>query len=206
MRHDSRVLRNGRTRFRREAIIRDSQRGQRCLLRPLRRRAERRPLPDVSAAARRSAAVLQRAARLLRAEPVRRRRPRDRRLPDLQLGQGRDPRNHQGEYRHPARDVLIFEDPPIHDIHRKLLSRMFTPRKINAAGAQDPRILRSQFGSADRHRRLRLRRRPRRADADAGDRHAAGRSRKKIKKPHAISRTRRCAPRPASRWRPRSRT
>jgi len=27
--------------------------------------------------------------------------------------------------------TLIFEDPPIHDIHRKLLSRMFTPRKIN---------------------------------------------------------------------------
>ena len=27
--------------------------------------------------------------------------------------------------------VLIFEDPPIHDIHRKLLSRMFTPRKVN---------------------------------------------------------------------------
>ncbi|MEE4023423.1 cytochrome P450 [Gordonia sp. PKS22-38] len=28
--------------------------------------------------------------------------------------------------------VLIFEDPPIHDIHRKLLARMFTPRKIFA--------------------------------------------------------------------------
>jgi cytochrome P450 len=28
--------------------------------------------------------------------------------------------------------VLIFEDPPLHDIHRKLLARMFTPRKINA--------------------------------------------------------------------------
>ncbi|MBB5915476.1 cytochrome P450 [Nocardia transvalensis] len=28
--------------------------------------------------------------------------------------------------------VLIFEDPPVHDIHRKLLSRMFTPRKIRA--------------------------------------------------------------------------
>lgn len=28
--------------------------------------------------------------------------------------------------------VLIFEDPPIHDIHRGLLSRAFTPRKINA--------------------------------------------------------------------------
>ncbi len=27
--------------------------------------------------------------------------------------------------------VVIFEDPPVHDIHRKLLSRMFTPRKIN---------------------------------------------------------------------------
>lgn len=28
--------------------------------------------------------------------------------------------------------VLIFEDPPIHDIHRNLLSRAFTPKKINA--------------------------------------------------------------------------
>jgi cytochrome P450 len=28
--------------------------------------------------------------------------------------------------------ALIFEDPPIHGIHRKLLSRMFTPRKVNA--------------------------------------------------------------------------
>src|ERR1700758_3105825 len=28
--------------------------------------------------------------------------------------------------------TVIFEDPPIHDIHRKLLSRMFTPRKVNA--------------------------------------------------------------------------
>jgi len=27
--------------------------------------------------------------------------------------------------------VLIFEDPPVHDIHRKLLSPMFTPRKIS---------------------------------------------------------------------------
>lgn len=28
--------------------------------------------------------------------------------------------------------TVIFEDPPIHDIHRNLLSRAFTPRKINA--------------------------------------------------------------------------
>jgi cytochrome P450 len=27
--------------------------------------------------------------------------------------------------------LVIFEDPPIHDIHRKLLARMFTPRKIS---------------------------------------------------------------------------
>ena len=33
--------------------------------------------------------------------------------------------------------VVIFEDPPIHDIHRKLLSRMFTPRKIDDL---EPRI------------------------------------------------------------------
>ena len=28
--------------------------------------------------------------------------------------------------------TLIFEDPPVHDIHRKLLSRVFTPRRMNA--------------------------------------------------------------------------
>jgi cytochrome P450 len=28
--------------------------------------------------------------------------------------------------------VLIFEDPPEHDIHRKLLSRVFTPKRMNA--------------------------------------------------------------------------
>jgi cytochrome P450 len=27
--------------------------------------------------------------------------------------------------------TVVFEDPPIHDIHRKLLARMFTPRKIS---------------------------------------------------------------------------
>ncbi|MFZ2174024.1 MAG: cytochrome P450 [Rhodococcus sp. (in: high G+C Gram-positive bacteria)] len=27
--------------------------------------------------------------------------------------------------------VLVFEDPPLHDIHRKLLARMFTPKKIS---------------------------------------------------------------------------
>jgi len=31
----------------------------------------------------------------------------------------------------PYPGLLIFEDPPIHDIHRNLLARAFTPRKIN---------------------------------------------------------------------------
>src|SRR5262245_34466326 len=33
--------------------------------------------------------------------------------------------------------IFIFEDPPIHDIHRNLLVRMFTPRKISEL---EPRI------------------------------------------------------------------
>jgi cytochrome P450 len=32
--------------------------------------------------------------------------------------------------------LLIMEDPPIHDVHRKLLARMFTPRKIAALEPQ----------------------------------------------------------------------
>src|SRR3954469_17682123 len=28
--------------------------------------------------------------------------------------------------------LLVFEDPPVHDIHRNLLARAFTPRKIKA--------------------------------------------------------------------------
>ena len=32
--------------------------------------------------------------------------------------------------------ILIFEDPPTHDIHRRLLSRVFTPKKMNALEAQ----------------------------------------------------------------------
>jgi cytochrome P450 len=33
--------------------------------------------------------------------------------------------------------IVIFEDPPTHTIHRKLLSRMFTPKKV---GALEPKI------------------------------------------------------------------
>ena len=40
--------------------------------------------------------------------------------------------------------TVIFEDPPIHDIHRKLLSRMFTPRKINALEPKIRELLRAE--------------------------------------------------------------
>src|SRR4030095_5321200 len=27
--------------------------------------------------------------------------------------------------------IILFEDPPLHDLHRALLARLFTPRRIN---------------------------------------------------------------------------
>ena len=69
--------------------------------------------------------------------------------------------------------VLIFEDPPIHTMHRGLLSRVFTPRAHGRTGAQDPEFCAAAPGPAGRRRRVRLRRRPRCADAHAGDRDAA---------------------------------
>ena len=69
--------------------------------------------------------------------------------------------------------MLIFEDPPIHDVHRKLLSRMFTPRKIDAlepkihefcAQALDPLVGTGRFDFVKR---------PGRTDADEGHQHAA---------------------------------
>jgi len=28
--------------------------------------------------------------------------------------------------------IILFEDPPIHDVHSGLMSRVFTPKKMNA--------------------------------------------------------------------------
>jgi cytochrome P450 len=36
----------------------------------------------------------------------------------------------------PPAGVFIFEDPPLHDVHRKLLARVFTPRRMAAIEAQ----------------------------------------------------------------------
>ena len=34
--------------------------------------------------------------------------------------------------------VFIFEDPPLHSVHRSLLSRVFTPRRMNALEGAEP--------------------------------------------------------------------
>jgi cytochrome P450 len=44
------------------------------------------------------------------------------------------------------RGIVLFEDPPVHDIHRSLLARMFTPRRI---AALEPQIRRFCARSLD---------------------------------------------------------
>ena len=66
------------------------------------------------------------------AEPLRRRRARARRLEHLQLGQGHGARADQERTSRSRPASIIFEDPPGHDLHRGLLSRVFTPKKMNA--------------------------------------------------------------------------
>ena len=65
--------------------------------------------------------------------------------------------------------MLIFEDPPIHDVHRKLLSRMFTPRKIAALEPMIREFCAQLLDPLVGSGRLRLRYRSGRADADEGD-------------------------------------
>ena len=65
--------------------------------------------------------------------------------------------------------VIIFEDPPIHTVHRGLLPRVHA-QEDGRARAADPGALCSEPGSAGSAGCLRLHRRSGRADADAGDR------------------------------------
>ena len=55
------------------------------------------------------------------------RRPTSRSRGDSRADQGR---------RRDAPGTLIFEDPPVHTVHRQLLSRVFTPKKMNALEPQ----------------------------------------------------------------------
>ena len=70
--------------------------------------------------------------------------------------------------------TLIFEDPPAHTLHRKLLSRAFTPKRVSALEQQirdftveclDPLVGADGFDFVAR---------PRRPGADAGHRDAHG--------------------------------
>ena len=69
--------------------------------------------------------------------------------------------------------VIIFEDPPTHTIHRRLLSRAFTPRRV---AELEPKIREFCARSLDPlvgSGRCGFHCRPGCPDADAGDRHAA---------------------------------
>ena len=51
--------------------------------------------------------------------------------------------------------VILFEDPPLHTMHRGLMSRVFTPRRDGRARGPGPRVLRPLPRPARRLRRLR---------------------------------------------------
>ena len=143
------------------------------VLRPLRRRHQRRPVPDVRPPPRGGAALLQRAVRLLRAVPLRRRRAGA-------ASTGRRSSSTRSDILEIIKadiemppGVILFEDPPMHTSHRELLSRVFTPKRMAAledqvrefcAGCLDPLVGSDGFDFiADLG-----------ADApDAGHRHAA---------------------------------
>ena len=69
--------------------------------------------------------------------------------------------------------LILFEDPPIHDLHRGLLSRVFTPKAMNAIEPKVREFCARTLDPLVDGGRLRLHRRSRRGHADAHDRHAA---------------------------------
>ena len=71
----------------------------------------------------------------------------------------------------------LFEDPPIHDVHRSILSRVFTPKKMLAVEPEGEGVLCQRTGSAGWFGRIRLHPRPGCTDADADDRNASRHSR-----------------------------
>jgi cytochrome P450 len=83
--------------------------------------------------------------------------------------------------------IILFEDPPIHDIHRGLMSRVFTPKKMLR---MEPKIREFCARSLDPlvgSGRLRLHRRPRRPDADAHDRLCCSAYPSPIRRPSATA-------------------
>ena len=147
--------------------------GFRHLLRPVRLRDRLGPVPGVEATARRATALLQRPVRLLRVEPVRGRRPVLARLGDLHLEQGNCPGAHQERHGDPSRLHHLRgparppppPPPPGPRLHATQHQR---------PGAQGARVLRAEPRSPRRRGPLRLHRGPRRPNAHAHHRDAAG--------------------------------
>ena len=183
-RHRTRGMSDDRDRVR--ARFRD-------LLRPVRLRDRRRPVPGLEAAARRAPLYYNEKYDFYAREPLRRRRagPRSTGRPTAR------PRARSSSSSRPTsrcrRASIIFEDPPSHDLHRGLLSRVFTPRKMDAI---EPKVREFCARSLDPLvglGRLRLHRRPRRPDADAHDRHAARHPRGRTRRRSATRSTTACA-------------
>ena len=92
--------------------------------------------------------------------------------------------------------VIIFEDPPVHTIHRGLLSRVFTPKRMTALEPKIREFCARGLDPLVGARRVRLHRRPGRPDAHAGHRHAARHPRGGPGGGPRATSTTACAPRP----------
>ena len=89
----------------------------------------------------------------------------------FQLGSRRHPRDDQGDPTFPQ-GVFICEDPPAHSAHRGVLSRVFTPKKMNGLEPQIREFcatLSTRWSAVAASTSCRSRY----ADADAGYRHVA---------------------------------
>ena len=78
--------------------------------------------------------------------------------------------------------ILLFEDPPLHDLHRRLLSRVFTPRRMLAVESLVREFCVRELDPLVGAGRLRFHRRSRGDDADADHRLPVGHPRSKIKR------------------------
>ena len=165
MRRCARTISSRRSRF-------DRRRHKHRLLRPVRRRHQRRPVPDVRPPPRGGADLLQRAPRLLGAVAPRRRRKGARRLEDVHQHPQRHPRHHQGRHRAPAGCDPVRGPADAHDAPRADVTGVHASADGRARGP-GARVLRLVPRPARRLQRLRHHHRARLDAADAGHRHAA---------------------------------
>ena len=150
----------------------------RSRVRPLRLRHRREPAPDLGAAARRGARLLQRTTRLLRAQPVRRRARGTPRSGHLLLvahdGPGVDGTRTRPVH---AADDDLHGPAAAYAISQARQPRLHSPAHLRAR-ATHPRDRRGLPRRVRRHRTVRLRRRLRCAPPRHGHLRLAGRARR----------------------------